>query len=329
MRKGFTLIEVLAVVIILGVIITVVVTSIFNLLANSKEKAYQTLISIIEQGAELYIQQDIEGVKNVVNNQGVYEVSLIELINADIIKDDLLDPRTNQFINLSKNVLVMKDTSNLLIYCFEDNECPEPYILPFECGTTFIDSRDGEEYSTIEIDDKCWMQENLRFTGNGCLSNDWNSSSPLNACATHGSGEGANQGSYNDWEETQVLYQWEAAMNEITTEGSQGLCPNGWYIPTSNEWHDLTNHLAPNPGTEIKDNIYWDGTNSSGFTALPAGYRDSSGSLISVGSSSVWWTSSQAASWAWAAYTASSFSAINQYDYLKDNGFSIRCVKTE
>ena len=79
------------------------------------------------------------------------------------------------------------------------------------------------------------------------------------------------------------LYQWDEMMGYTTTEGVQGICPVDWHIPTDAEWDILQNYLGGFnvAGGKLKEagTIHWNApnagaTNSSGFTALPNGYRD-------------------------------------------------------
>ena len=71
-----------------------------------------------------------------------------------------------------------------------------------------------------------------------------------------------------------VLYNWPAVMTE-------GICPSGWHIPTDEEFTELTDFLGGDAGGKMKEtgNAHWTGlnidnsSNSSGFTALPGGYR--------------------------------------------------------
>ncbi len=179
----------------------------------------------------------------------------------------------------------------------------------------------GYSYSTVEIGTQCWFQENLRYTGTGCLSRGWDASA--NACRANG-GKG--------WSKDEVLYQWEAAM--------EAGCPEGWHIPTDVEWHILENYLSTGTCDPTRNNIWdcnpagatmktsaWEGNNSSGFTALPVGYRNESGSLYSIDSVSRWWSSSVDDSFAYYRHLHASLSIINRYSYGRALGYSVRCIK--
>ncbi len=196
------------------------------------------------------------------------------------------------------------------------------------CGGITQVSWQGYNYSVVGIGTQCWLAENLRATHNGCLSNTWNESAPLNACATHGPNEGGSQGSYMDGLSSgMVLYQWGAAMNGSTTEGAQGLCPTGWHIPTDAEWTILTNFVGANPGTQLKSaSPSWNGTNTVGFSALPAGYRVTSGSLGFVGALGSWWSSSPSGTNAWFRSLLSGSSGVGRNTSSQAFGYSVRCV---
>jgi uncharacterized protein (TIGR02145 family) len=129
-----------------------------------------------------------------------------------------------------------------------------------------------------------------------------------------------------------ALYNWYAV-------NTGKLCPTGWHIPTDAEWTTMTNYLG---GTYVSNKLketgttHWlvpnDGTNESGFTALPGGYRNSDGFLgpygPTIGTFGAWWSSTEHltvnADDRWVIYSDNI--VYLGYD-VKQNGLSIRCLK--
>ena len=124
------------------------------------------------------------------------------------------------------------------------------------------------------------------------------------------------------------LYNWYAVND------SRGLAPTGYHIPTDEEWTLLSTFLGGEDvaGKKMKSTSGWNddgnGTNSSGFSGLPGGYRSSYGNFSSVGSSGYWWSASElyvAGAWSRGLYyDDSSLSRGNSNEGL---GFSVRCVR--
>jgi uncharacterized protein (TIGR02145 family) len=86
------------------------------------------------------------------------------------------------------------------------------------------------------------------------------------------------------------LYNWYAVND------SRGLAPAGYHIPSNLEWTTLATTLGGNDaGTAMKSTIGWsnngNGTNSSGFSALPGGFRNSQPIFELFGSHGLWWSS--------------------------------------
>jgi uncharacterized protein (TIGR02145 family) len=84
-------------------------------------------------------------------------------------------------------------------------------------------------------------------------------------------------------------------MDGQTTEGSRGICPVGWHIPALADFQALSSGLGGDSvsGAKLKaGSPSWDGSNTSGFTALPEGYVDYDGGLYAVGQMSFIHTSS-------------------------------------
>jgi uncharacterized protein (TIGR02145 family) len=143
------------------------------------------------------------------------------------------------------------------------------------------------------------------------------------------------------------LYNWYAAAGIYNAASlnnpalRKNLAPDGWHVPSNAEWTTLTDCLG---GTAVAADklretgtVHWPSpnigaTNSSGFTALPGGYRDFYGlPFLSIGSGGKWWSSSQLSS-------AGGFGRDLHYlvdhvggdgggGYSKAHGMSVRCIK--
>jgi uncharacterized protein (TIGR02145 family) len=124
------------------------------------------------------------------------------------------------------------------------------------------------------------------------------------------------------------LYNWYAVNDP------RGLAPNGYHIPTDAEWTILTDYLGgeDNAGTKMKSTSGWkdngNGTNSSGFSGLPGGYRFNDGTFSGIGYYGYWWSSSESYTddaWYRSLYYSSGY--VYRYSSSKENGFSVRCLR--
>jgi uncharacterized protein (TIGR02145 family) len=124
------------------------------------------------------------------------------------------------------------------------------------------------------------------------------------------------------------LYNWYAVAD------SRGLCPTGWHVPTDAEWTILTVYLGgkEEANAKMKSKVGWfkeiNGTNSSGFSGLPGGFRAFYGTFLYVGASGDWWSSTEngtSDAWSRDLYYANGF--VYRVSDDKTLGFSIRCLK--
>ena len=202
-------------------------------------------------------------------------------------------------------------------------------ITPFVCGTPLTDARDGKTYNTVLIGTQCWFQANLNVgtkvlgsaiqTNNGiiekyCFNDDENN------CRTYGG-----------------LYQWGEAMQYMTTDGAQGICPAGWHLPTDAEWTTLTDYLGglSVAGGKMKEvgSTHWalpnvGATNSSGFTALPGGFSSVNNGFNDFSDHAYLWSSSQRdKDYAWYRLLLFNYTGVYQAYNFKEGGYSVRCIK--
>jgi uncharacterized protein (TIGR02145 family) len=121
------------------------------------------------------------------------------------------------------------------------------------------------------------------------------------------------------------LYNWFAVNDP------RGLAPAGWHVPSDADWQKLVDKLGgdEDAGEALKATApAWDGTNSSGFSALPGGFRDfDNGNFYLQGYNGYWWSSSPNGSNAWYRYLNSGYSNVNRNYFNSRLGFSVRCIK--
>ena len=205
----------------------------------------------------------------------------------------------------------------------------------WQCGAPITDARDNQTYSTVQIDTQCWMAENLNFgtmipgaseMANNSLIEKYCYDDNIANCDVYGG-----------------LYQWNEMMGYSTTPGVQGICPAGWHVPTQDEWYGLTDYLGGEPvaggkmkatGTIEAGMGLWlapntGAINTSGFTAIPGGYRLYGGIFESPGYHSFFWSSTEydvdyARDRGLYYNVASVISGTLQH---KVAGFSVRCLR--
>jgi uncharacterized protein (TIGR02145 family) len=217
--------------------------------------------------------------------------------------------------------------------------CPVPEPVASACGDLSAVSFDGYSYPLVAIGSQCWFQENLRSDNYrngdpipGGLSNAEWTSTTAGAQAVYNE-DPANMELYGR------LYNWYAVND------ARGLCPTGWHVPTDGEWMELEMELGmtaeqanstgwrgTDQGAQLKatssDSPSWNGSDSSGFSALPGGYRNYySGIYFSVGSAGYWWSSSSSGLTAWYRGVDSVSSIVDRFNVSARYGFAMRCLK--
>jgi len=123
------------------------------------------------------------------------------------------------------------------------------------------------------------------------------------------------------------LYNWYAVND------SRGLAPAGYHIPSDAEWTTLEDFLGKtDAGKKMKSTNGWNedgnGTNSSGFSGLPGGFRNYDGTFLGLGKCGYWWSSSEYyTDDAWVRGLGCNGGTVARYDGSKGGGFSVRCLR--
>ena len=258
---------------------------------------------------------------------------------------------TNHLKSTSNEVEMTYTTGNILQYKGISGKYSS-YIMDIPTGSKTVTfhiykcvDADGRSYSTIRgkklvpaglhgksatTDTIVWMAENLNVgtqvtMGHGQSNNDTIEKhcydDDTTNCTTYGG-----------------LYQWDEMMKYTTMNGTQGICPDGWHIPTNSEFMNyILNYTGggmPYGGSNMKEvgSAHWmypwdEGTDSLGYTALPNGMADYlyAHAYINLHIQANWWTSTEynATEADWVQIQAPSFSAGN---VEKAWGMGVRCV---
>ncbi|RLD74347.1 MAG: hypothetical protein DRJ10_16945 [Bacteroidetes bacterium] len=205
-----------------------------------------------------------------------------------------------------------------------------------------ITDYDGNNYNTVKIGKQTWMAENLKtihYADGTPIVNGTEILVKHNPKVNY----------YFIYENTKssiatygLLYTWCAAMNNQEScnniqSGVQGVCPNGWHLPSLNEFEELIDYLGDTvqAGCKLKSSgiEYWKSpnygaNNLSGFTALPAGGHYGEKSFIYQRIFACFWASTEDLSDD--AYRLV-LNRKKNYAYIrtfaKRTGYSVRCVK--
>jgi uncharacterized protein (TIGR02145 family)/prepilin-type N-terminal cleavage/methylation domain-containing protein len=243
----------------------------------------------------------------------------------------------------------------------DDFSCPENPVVQYEGGPydeTGQIRNGGGYYRTVLIGDQCWLRDNLNIGTriDACTGGPCEDSNCQQTCSEKGLSTNyqLNNGvvekyCYNDLEANcdsyGGIYQWREAMQYSTSNGSQGICPEGWYIPTDTDWHQLESYLAEETcspsriddqhspgqcipaGQKIRDDDFG-GNNDSGFTAILAGYTWSSGYFPFLEERTYFWSStSYDSNHSFCRFFKNDNNGVHRFVNYINGGMSVRCIQ--
>ncbi len=240
----------------------------------------------------------------------------------------------NDQVMQQSGILDAPASNEMITFQFATNiPCPGMPTVEYE----------GQVYNTIQVFSQCWLKENLNVgtmlilgqmqTDNGIREKYCYDNSP-DSCSKYGG-----------------LYQWDEMMQYTIQQGTQGICPPGWHVPTSEEWKilegtvdsqcgighpiwdDYQHWRGSDVGSNLKTTSGWNenghGNDRFGFSGKPAGYCTGDGYFYAATLWTTWWTSTEFdyLNSAWIRNIAfnhwnSAMYAINKFD-----GHSVRCLR--
>jgi len=231
------------------------------------------------------------------------------------------------------------------------NNTKDSYLNPNIDYGEMTDPRDGQVYKTVKIDRRTWMAENLNYADSANMPSlkgrSWCYQKKAENCATMGR-----------------LYSWAAAIDSVklVTDADsldcgagktcglrgpvQGVCPDGWHLPTKVEWVDMWEAIAGNEAWNVAGNLLksrtgWNndanGSDNYGFSAIPAGYK-AGAAYAYLGDYARFWSSTENEE----TESGTASSNRNAYNVLygpkddpqlsgddKTYGMSVRCVMND
>jgi uncharacterized protein (TIGR02145 family) len=247
----------------------------------------------------------------------------------------------------------------LLIQAMVAVSCQKYMPMDGENSGKFVDSRDDHEYQWVRIGKQIWMAENLAFLP-AVSPADSGSSTRMYYYVYDFAGTSIDSAKATDnYTTSGVLYNWPAAMSGALPSmaipsGVKGVCPEGWHLPSDEEWkilefelgmsesdlHDDGVRESGSVGKQLKEAgllNHWDtftfakiSNNSSGFTAHPAGWREYFGSFWDINEDAYFWSSSSVQyDFAWLRNLGYLSNGVFRFSYYMSSGASVRCLKNE
>jgi len=231
---------------------------------------------------------------------------------------------------------------------------------PPACGSvTSVSDIDMNSYTTVSIGTQCWTATNLRVRRyNDGTEISFNNSGGSDGVTPSQTWSVLDYGAHTIYANDSVaspsnlttygyLYNWYAAKG-IATAGSttyKNVCPTGWHVPTDSDWNNLVKFIdsgantttfgtqSTTAGTLMKKNdALWTtntGTNTSGFSALPAGYRNNNGTFFNIRNYAFFWSATELdTSFALYRTLYFNFGNVGRFnDFNKTFGASVRCLR--
>lgn len=207
---------------------------------------------------------------------------------------------------------------NFLTYTPEATEYP--FVQPLESPYMATDF-EGNSYNTVRVDCHCWTAENLKSTK---YADGESIPNPMAYVSYEHPDEAANVARYG------YLYTWDDAVRAPLAPDAdghvQGVCPDGWRMPTEDEFASLDGHSS----FDLMATTDWlirEGTNITGFDVLPAGKYTGIRFENLLGEANFWTVTLIAATKSRCCSLLFGCKDVLQFEVNTTNGMSIRCLK--
>lgn len=304
---GFTIVELLIVIVVIGILAAITLTSYTGITAKANNA---TLISDLANNTKKLSMYNAQyGEYPHINSTTGCPEAPSTIDNNYCLKFSA----GNTFTHTYKTPTTYELTTNkgVLSYIATESTSPSAIVLG--------------DANWITIGTQRWAKANLNVgtmvtgvtnqTNNGTVEKYCYNDNTAN-CTTYGG-----------------LYQWDEAMQYVTTESTRGICPVGSHVPSDNDWKILEMQLGMTQ--EQVDNTAWRGSDQgtklrtggiSGFNTSLSGGRIAGGVFNGVSSYDYFWSSTESSTTAWLRHLNTSYITVSRYPDAKDYGFSIRCL---
>ncbi len=228
----------------------------------------------------------------------------------------------------------LRNLGSLLVVTVLLLSCKKETKSPIQYGSA--SDIDGNQYKTVQINEDIWMTSSLnvsRFRNGDTImeaktDDEWETANYFHTPAwCYYDNDSLNGEKYGK------IYNWHA-VNDY-----RGLAPEGWIVPSYDQWTSLVNYLGGSwvAGGKLRSQVGWGpdeegvnvtGTNETNFSALPGGTRFSGGTFTSKGYLVKYWSSTmENQGEVYHALTSSKNNLLNQFSTSIDNGLYVRCIK--
>ncbi len=349
---GFTFIELLVVIVIIIIVATLSIISITNVRMRSRDSNRVLNVNQIVSALEAYNADNRSYPTFISVSQPISSASRIYI---DAVPANP-SPQTDGGCVNEEFVYHYTKEGYKLTFCLGAdngrfkkgyNVCVNGNCKPASCEASVPIDSDGNSYNTILIGGQCWMAENLKTKTkpDGTCINGGAAPCANASSADNNKGRSCYLNDENNCDSNGALYTWDAAMNGSTIEGDQGICPDGWHIPSYLEQRELfyqysippTGCTWINPG----DPYGYTGCNPaggalreggiSGFNGKFSGMRDPDGINFYEMGDSGYFMSSLEDPYDTALYAYFNINPINHLIYRavedKLSATSLRCLK--